>query len=103
VRVDACDHILSHQALNVIASRGLGSCGAYLVLKAPGHDCREPGRILSQGKRQFGLTGDEILPAHGYRDRKKYWCRLLLGLALFKLVVPPLQLEVMGPYPVRGT
>jgi hypothetical protein len=29
-------------------------------------------------------------------------CGLLLGLVLFRLVVPPLQPRVVGPYPVRG-
>jgi hypothetical protein len=31
-----------------------------------------------------------------------HWRGLLLGLVLFKLVVPPLQLVVVGPYLVRG-
>jgi hypothetical protein len=53
--------------------------------------------------RQTGLTGDEILPASGYCDGGKDWCRLLLGLVLFRLVVPPLQLGVIGPYLVQGT
>jgi hypothetical protein len=43
------------------------------------------------GVRQTGLTGTEILPAHGYQDRGKDWCGLLPGLLLFSLVVPPLQ------------
>jgi hypothetical protein len=43
------------------------------------------------GVRQTGLTGTEILPAHGYQDRGKDRCGLLPGLLLFSLVVPPLQ------------
>jgi hypothetical protein len=30
------------------------------------------------------------------------WCKVLPGLVLFRLVVPPLQSGVVGPYPVRG-
>jgi hypothetical protein len=52
--------------------------------------------------RQAGSTGDEILPARGYRDKGRDWCGLLSGL-FFMLVVTPLQLRVVGPYPVRGT
>jgi hypothetical protein len=29
-------------------------------------------------------------------------CRLLPGFILFRLVDPPLQPEMVGPYPVRG-
>jgi hypothetical protein len=49
---------------------------------------------------QTGVTGGEILPAHGYRDGKKDWCGVLLGLILFRLIFPPLQPRVVGPYPV---
>jgi hypothetical protein len=54
------------------------------------------------GKQWSGLTGGEILPAHDYQDGGTCWRGLLQSLALFSLVVPPLQLGVMGPYPVRG-
>jgi hypothetical protein len=33
---------------------------------------------------------------------KKVWCRLLPDLVLFRLVVPPLQPGVVGPFLVRG-
>jgi hypothetical protein len=53
--------------------------------------------------RRTGLTGGKILSAKGYRDRRKYWCGLHPGLVLFRLVIHPLQLGVVGPYPVWGT
>jgi hypothetical protein len=53
VHVGACGHNLSYQTLNVTASRGPGSCGAYSVLKAHGHGCREPGRVLSWGNKDL--------------------------------------------------
>jgi hypothetical protein len=52
--------------------------------------------------RQSGLTSDEILHVHVYRDGRTYWHGLLSGLVLFRSVVPPLQSGVVGPYPVRG-
>jgi hypothetical protein len=55
------------------------------------------------GIRQTWLIGGEILPTHGYRDGRKDWCGLLQGLALFRLVVPPLQPGVVGPYPIQDT
>jgi hypothetical protein len=66
---------------------------------------RGPGCVSSQGLRirQAGLTCGEILPACGYWDGGRDWCGLLTGPVLFRLVVPPLQPEVMGPYPVQGT
>jgi hypothetical protein len=54
------------------------------------------------GKRWSGLTGGEILPAHDYQDGGMCWRGLLQSLALFSLVVPPLQVGVVGPYSVRG-
>jgi hypothetical protein len=39
VHVGACGHVLKCQALNIAASQGPGSSGAYPVLKAPGHSC----------------------------------------------------------------
>jgi hypothetical protein len=50
------------------------------------------------GRSYNGLIGGEILLTHDYRDAGG----LLLDLALFRLVVPPLQSEVVGPYLVRG-
>jgi hypothetical protein len=49
VRVGAYGHVLSCQALNVIASRGASSDGAYPVLKTPGHSYQEHGCILCWG------------------------------------------------------
>jgi hypothetical protein len=51
--------------------------------------------------RRTELTGDKILPAHGYQDRGKYWCGLLPGLVLFRFVVSPLQTGVVWSYPVQ--
>jgi hypothetical protein len=48
-----------------------------------------------------GLTGGKILLACGHQNGRKDWCRLLLGLVLFRLVVPLLQLGVVGLYPVQ--
>jgi hypothetical protein len=60
--------------------------------------------VLSRGLRirLARPTGGEILPAHGYRDGGSDWCGLLSGRVLFRLVVPPLQPGVVGPYLVRG-
>jgi predicted outer membrane repeat protein len=33
--------------------------------------------------RQAGSTGDEILPARGYRDKGRDWCGLLSGLFFY--------------------
>jgi hypothetical protein len=90
VRVGTCGHVLSCQALNVIASRGSGSGDAYPVLKAPGRGCREPGYILSCGMRRTRLTGGKILSAHGFLDKGNCWYGLLPGLVCFRLMVPPL-------------
>jgi hypothetical protein len=56
----------------------------------------------AKGRRWSGLTGGKILPAHDYRDNGMYWHGILLGLVLFRLVVPPLQAGIVGPYPIRG-
>jgi hypothetical protein len=49
-----------------------------------------------------GQEGGEILPIHGYREGR--WDRYgsFPSLVLFKLVSPPLQSGVVGPYLVRG-
>jgi hypothetical protein len=52
----------------------------------------------TMGRSYNGLIGGEILLTHDYRDAGG----LLLDLALFRLVVPPLQSGVVGPYLVRG-
>jgi hypothetical protein len=56
-----------------------------------------PGR----GGRWNGQIGGEILPAHVYRNEEKRMCGLLPSLVLFRLVAPPLQSRVVGPYPIR--
>jgi hypothetical protein len=50
------------------------------------------------GRSYNGLISGEILLADDYRDGGG----LLLDLALFRLVIPPLQSGVVGPYLVRG-
>jgi hypothetical protein len=46
------------------------------------------------------VIGGEILLAHGYRVGGSDWSGLCPGRVLFRLVVPPLQPGVVGPYPV---
>jgi hypothetical protein len=58
--------------------------------------------IPGRGGERNEQTGGEILPTHIYRTEGKRRWGLLLGLVIFRLVTPPLQLGVMGPYPVRG-
>jgi hypothetical protein len=41
-----------------------------------------------------------MLPVHACRRVEKWRRDLLSGLVLFRLVVPPLQPGVVGPYPV---
>jgi hypothetical protein len=60
----ACGHVLSCQTLNIAASCGFGSSGAYSVLKAPRHGYREPGYVLSRGVET--LTDGKILSTHGF-------------------------------------
>jgi hypothetical protein len=57
-----------------------------------------PGRV----GRWAEQIGGEILTANVYRNEKERWCGLLLGSVLFRLVTPPLQLVVVGPYPIQG-
>jgi hypothetical protein len=106
VHVGTCGYVLSCLALNGNASRGLGSRGTYPELEnTPMHGYRRPGYVSSRGVRirQTRLIGSEILPTRGYPDGREYWCGLVLGLVLFRLVVPPLQHGVAGPYLVWGT
>jgi hypothetical protein len=49
VRVSACCRVFLCQTLNVDASLGPGSVGAYPILKAPGCGFRESGYVLSRG------------------------------------------------------
>jgi hypothetical protein len=50
-----------------------------------------------------GQAGGEILPVCGYHDQREDRYGLLSGQNIFRLVVPPLQTGVVGPYLVRGT
>jgi hypothetical protein len=61
-----------------------------------------PGSVPGQGGRWSWQLGGEILLAHVYYNEDERWCRLLLGLVLFRLVAPLLQPGVVGPYLVRG-
>jgi hypothetical protein len=45
------------------------------------------------------LTGGEIFLADDYHNEGKLWCALLLVLVFIRLVAPPLQPGVVGPYP----
>jgi hypothetical protein len=91
VRVGVCGYVLSCLTLNDAASCGPDSSGAYRILKSPlGVIVGWPGCVLSRGVRirQTDLIDGEVLPARGYRDGGKDWCRLLPDLVLFRLVVP---------------
>jgi hypothetical protein len=58
---------------------------------------RGPGQVT---RRIYnGLVGGEIVTVHRYYDGREDWYRLFLGLIPFcRLVAPPLQLGVVGPY-----
>jgi hypothetical protein len=49
------------------------------------------------------LTDGKIPTVRGYHDGREDRYGSFRGLVLFRLVVPHLQLEVVGPYPVQGT
>jgi hypothetical protein len=49
------------------------------------------------------LTDGKIPTVRGYHDGREDRYGSFRGLVLFTLVVPHLQLEVVGPYPVQGT
>jgi hypothetical protein len=57
-----------------------------------------PGPIPGRGGRRVGQTGSKILPAHDYHHEEKHSYGLLTGSFLFRLVAPPLQPGVVGPY-----
>jgi hypothetical protein len=86
----ACDLVLLYQALNVTASQDPGASKAYPVLKTPGDMARSPGFPWA-GER--GRTDRQVVKSCLPMTtviRGMHWCGLLLGLILFKLVVPPL-------------
>jgi hypothetical protein len=99
----SCGYVPSCQAPIVAASRGLGSANLIRLWEALG--CVPPGtRILSLGQRERldGQSGDEILVVHANRMVEKQWCGLFLGLICFRLVAPPFQLGVVGPFSWYG-
>jgi hypothetical protein len=59
------------------------------------------GRITKRINK--GWVGGKILTFHGYRDEREDQYRLFPSLILFRLVAPPLQSGVVGPYVVWGT
>jgi hypothetical protein len=71
--------------------------------RAPGCGCLELVLCRAMMKIYSGQTGGKILPARGCHDGKVDQYRSFLSLVLFKLEVPPPQLEVVGPYLVWGT
>jgi hypothetical protein len=98
VRVGSCDHFSSRQAINIAASQDPDADRAYPLLKAPKWGDWLPRPVPGRWGRWNGQIGGEILPAHVYRNKEKRICGLLLGLVLFRLVVPPLQLRVVMPF-----
>jgi hypothetical protein len=99
VCVCSCGHVLSCWAINVAASRDPGADRAYPWLKAPrrGDWILEP--VPGWGRRRDGQT---CVDCYVYHNEGKRMCGLLPSLVLFRLVTRPLQLGVVGPYPVRG-
>jgi hypothetical protein len=74
----------------------------YAILEAHGQSDWKPRPVPCRGGRRVGQTGGEILPTHVYRNEEQRWCKLLLCSVLFRLVAPPLQPGVVGPYLVQG-
>jgi hypothetical protein len=102
--VRACGYVPLCLTLNGTASGGPGSSGAYPVPKKPRVWLPGPECVLSWAMRRSynGLTGGEILLAHGHQDGRKDQCRSGLSLDLFRLVVPAFHLGVVVPYLARG-
>jgi hypothetical protein len=98
-----CGCILSCLALNGTTSRGADSSGTCLIPRNP--RAWLPGGCTpcwAMRRSYNGLTGGEILLAHGHRDGRKDRCGLSSGPVLFSLVVPPLQPGAMRLYPVQA-
>jgi hypothetical protein len=75
----------------------LGSTMLIHLWEAPG--CVLPGTRVpapSRRERWDGQLGGEILAARANHWVEKWWCGLVPGLVLFRLVAPPLQLGVAG-------
>jgi hypothetical protein len=72
--------------------------------KTPGHDCWGPGCMPSRVTRSSysAQMGGEILFVHSYRDGREDRYGSGMGLVLFRLVIPPLQLGGVGPYLARS-
>jgi hypothetical protein len=71
----------------------------YVILEAHGWSNWMLGLVLGWGGRWVRQTGGEILPVYVYHNEKER-CGLFPGSVLFRLVPPPLQPGVVGPYPV---
>jgi hypothetical protein len=72
-----------------------------MILEASGWSNWILGPVLGRGGSQAGQTGGGILLVHVYRKERKGAVWISPGvLVLFKLVAPPLQPGVVGPYPV---
>jgi hypothetical protein len=82
----------------------LGAGGAYLLCRAPGTLDWGPGSLPWVDKR--GRKGRQVvksyLPAlnHRVENRWRVWSS---GLIFFMFVAPPLQPEVVGPFPGMGS
>jgi hypothetical protein len=96
--VGSCGHSLQCQTVNLTASLGLGAGRAYPVPKTPGRRDWTPKPISGRGGRQNRETGGEILPAHDYCEQVKVKVWITPGFSFFRLVAPPLQPGVAGPY-----
>jgi hypothetical protein len=69
--------------------------------RSPGCDYRWSGWVT---KRIYsGLVGGKILTVRRYCDGREDQYALFPGLVLFRLVTPPLQPGVVGPYPIWDT
>jgi hypothetical protein len=71
--------------------------------RVSGRDCRGP--VLCRVTRRLysGQTCGKILPVYDHHDGREDRFGSLLSSILFRLVAPPLQLGVVGPYRIRGT
>jgi hypothetical protein len=69
--------------------------------KTPRHVYRGLGFVSSRVTRMSysRQTSGGIMFVHGYQDGRDDWYGLGPSLVPFRLVVPPLQLGVVGPYP----
>jgi hypothetical protein len=70
--------------------------------KPPGEENRCPGPSRVGEGGEPGRLVVKSCPPMTIINEGKRWSGLLPGLVLFRLVAPPLQLGVMGPYPIRG-